>query len=80
MRTKSPLDVFWFQTTGKRRRGYPSETRVKRGDRSVGTGKNFAKNWGARILPMRVRPPVSGPAACSQASSTVVTAITSFRP
>jgi hypothetical protein len=44
----------------KRRRGYPSETRVKRGDRVVHGDKEFIREaWAAGPLSMRIRTPLS---------------------
>jgi uncharacterized protein YecA (UPF0149 family) len=35
-----------FEVTSKRRKGFPSETNVKRGDRTVGGGKELAEKLG----------------------------------
>ena len=35
-----------FEVTSKRRKGFPSETRVKRGDRIVRGGKELAEKLG----------------------------------
>jgi uncharacterized protein YecA (UPF0149 family) len=43
LRTTSP---FGFEPTSKRRKGYPSETQVKRGDRVVGGTKELVEKLG----------------------------------
>jgi hypothetical protein len=55
----------------KRRRGYPSETRVKRGDRVVHGDKEFIRETRARgPLPMRVWSALSRSAASAAGGST----------
>jgi hypothetical protein len=49
-----------FEATSKRRKGYPSETRVKRGNRTVHGNKELlprevGPQWS---LPLRIRAPV----------------------
>ena len=39
-----------FESTSKRRRGYPSETRVRLGDRVVGKDKELLEKLGRRDL------------------------------
>ncbi|MBK9772387.1 MAG: SEC-C domain-containing protein [Candidatus Obscuribacter sp.] len=39
-----------FEPTSKRKRGYPSETRVKRGDRVVHGGKELIEKLGRNDL------------------------------
>lgn len=44
----------------KRRRGFPSETRVKRGYRVVGGSKELIREtWSERPVPVRIREVVS---------------------
>lgn len=54
----------------KRRRGYPSEQRVKRGTRIVHGDKELIREaWSQRSVPVRVREAVSRSAVCRAASS-----------
>ena len=52
----------------KRRKGYPSETRVKRGRRVVHGDKELVEKLGRRPLPVRIGPVLSGAAACAGAA------------
>src|SRR5207244_2393258 len=44
----------FFEPMSKRRRGFPSETQVKRGVRSVHGGKELVERLGRNDLPLRV--------------------------
>lgn len=46
----SELPTIAFEIMSKRRRGYPSETHVKRGQRSVGQGKELLEKLGRNDL------------------------------
>lgn len=49
-----------FTPMSKRRRGFPSETRVKRGYRVVGGSKELIREtWSERPVPVRIREVVS---------------------
>jgi len=57
-----------FEVSRKRRRGYPSETRVGRGDRVVHGDKELLREAPAATpLPLRLRTQISRPAACAPA-------------
>ena len=58
-----------FERTSKRRKGFPSETRVKRGLRFVRGGEKGAgrKARPQRSLPVRVGEEISSAAACTRA-------------
>ncbi len=45
-----PSNSFTHEKTSKRRKGYPSETRVKRGLRVVGDGKELSEKLGRNDL------------------------------
>ena len=47
MARKTRDDEVPFSSMSKRRRGYPSETRVKRGDRVVHGNKEFIREAGS---------------------------------
>jgi hypothetical protein len=60
-----------FERTSKRRRGYPSEQRVKKGDRVVHGDKDLIRETRAqRSVPVRLREVVSRTAACAAAGPT----------
>jgi hypothetical protein len=60
-----------FERTSKRRRGYPSEQRVRKGDRVVHGNKELIREARAqRSVSVRLREVVSRTAACAAASST----------
>jgi len=60
-----------FEPTSKRRRGFPSESRVKRGDRIVGSGTELIEKLGRDDpCPCRLGPPLSAVAAAARAAST----------
>jgi hypothetical protein len=63
----------FFSSMSKRRRGYPSETRVKRGDRVVHGNKEFIRETGSqRSLPVRVGTTLSRSAASGADASTAL--------
>ena len=69
-----------FEITSKRRRGFPSETQVKRGVRIVHGNKSPQRETGAkRRLPVRFRTQVSRTVACAPGVTTAVPGITFFR-
>jgi hypothetical protein len=66
-----------FEPTSKRRRGFPSEQHVKRGQRIVHGDKELIREAGSqRPMSMPVREVVSRSAACFRVSSTDLTVIT----
>jgi uncharacterized protein YecA (UPF0149 family) len=44
------METFAFEQTSKRRKGFPSETCVKRGERSVGGDKELTEKLGRNDL------------------------------
>jgi len=68
-----------FERSSKRRKGFPSEQRVKRGDRTVHGTKDLIREAGPqRPVSVRLREVVSRIAACEAASSMDRTAITTL--
>ena len=58
-------DEFLYEITSKRRKGFPSETRVKKGDRIVHEDKELIREARPqRSVPVRLREVVSGTVAC----------------
>ena len=69
-----------FEPSSKRRKGYPSETRVKRGLRIVHGDKELLEKLGRNDpLPLRLREAFSRSAACTRASMTGRTGTITFR-
>ena len=71
-------DGLSFEITSKRRKGFPSETRVKKGTRIV-HGNKGRKARSQRSLSVRLRPQLLRNAVCAPAVTTVQNAITFFR-
>jgi hypothetical protein len=68
-----------FERTSKRRKGFPSEQRVKKGDRVVHGDKELIREARPqRSVPVRLREVVSGIAARDRASSMAQIADTTF--
>jgi hypothetical protein len=66
-----------FERTSKRRNGFPSEQRVKKGHRVVhGNKELFREAWSQRSMPVRFWEVISRTAACVPASLTVQAVIT----
>ena len=82
MRNETELQsAFTTEPLSKRRRGYPSETNVGRGVRTVGeAGKTLEERLGRNgPVPLRERGALSNGAACARAATTAPCAPTTFR-
>jgi hypothetical protein len=70
----------FFEQSSKRRKGYPSEARVKRGRQVVGGCKELRRKIGPkRFVSLRFRTQVSSVAACTADALTAATETTFFR-
>jgi len=63
-RVSCPPAISAFERSSKRRKGFPSEQRVKKGERIVHGDKELIREtWAQRFVPMRIREVVSRSAA-----------------